>query len=107
MHLENGQLERFGMSIKDSDKVVFLDKDDNWSYEFYGNNSSIKISSDISENKTSCNVSIDNSNNVDSIQKLISDNMNDAREDVEKVKVRIRNLFDEEKLKYWENIYSN
>jgi len=103
IHLENGQLEKFGMSIDGTDRIVFVDKDDNWVYEMYSDDSYVKISSDVDGNKTDCNLSFSSGKYVSTIQKLMSDNMKNAREDIESVKVRVRSLFDESKLKYWVN----
>lgn len=104
IHLMNGQLEKFGMAIDSADRIVFIDRDGNWIYEVYNDESYVKMYSDVNGCKTNCNLSV---SNISMINTLISSNMENARKDVSNVKVRVRNLFDESKLKGWENIDSD
>lgn len=103
IHLVNGQLEEFGMAMDDTDRIVFIDKDDNWSYEVYSDDSYVKMNYDVNEGRTNCNLSV---NSVSAINTLIIGNMENARKDVSDVKVKVRKIFDETRLKCWRNMDS-
>lgn len=104
INLVNGQLERFGMSINGTDRIVFIDKDNNWTYEVYNDLEYVKMYYDANEGKTNCNLSV---NNIRMVNTLVGNNMENAWKDITDVKVRVRKLFDKTKLKDWEDIDSD
>lgn len=88
MQLHNGELVKFGMTV--DNKSIFLDGDNNWSY---------KITKD--DGKTVCyslstvNGNLDYNNNCSDnkdFQMVFSQNLNEAKKEVEKVKTRVRSM---------------
>ena len=97
----NGQLNRFGINIDNTEKVIFLDNNGNWVCECYQDNSLVRVYSNLDKNMTELNIKINGGASINMINNLLSNNIVNAYSDIGLVRKRVRTLFDSGKLINW------
>lgn len=92
IHLENGRLERFGMTGLDTDRMVLIDKDGNWFYEMNRDDTFVKISSGGTD-KINYNICVSNNDSLNDVKLLVESNIDNANEDVNSIKKMVKKIF--------------
>ena len=95
IHLKNGELEKFGMT--DYGMTVFLDKDNNWTYEVSKDDAvPVDFSMSSCDGRVSCSFSFDEEDT--SIKKYMNNEFNSevetALDEVRDIKRLVRTMFD-------------
>lgn len=88
IQLNEGELEKFGMSV--DNKTIFVDSDNNWSYKITKDDDKT-ISYSLSSSNGNLDYSVNDSDNKD-FQMVFSQNLDEARREVENVKTRVRSI---------------
>ena len=94
VHLKNGELEKFGMT--DFDMTIFLDKDNNWSYEVSKCDAvPVDFSMSSCDGRVSCSFSfVDKDTNINKyIGEQFDSEVDSAMEDVRDIKRLVRTIF--------------
>lgn len=94
--LFDGNLDKFGITSNDKGMSVFLDKDDNWSFELFAEDN-VPVNFVMSQHNGEINCSFSASEEVDLkyyTGKIIQSDFNRTYEEVLQVKRRVKSLFD-------------
>lgn len=93
VHLKNGELERFGITLPKMGRTLFLNKDGSWSYEINDREGLFNIIMNVDGNKTNYNISIENNSDVDMISEIIQSDTEEARRGIVRVREQVREVF--------------
>ena len=91
IELKNGELERFGITLSEMGRTLFLNRDGNFSV--ICKNDLFSYVMNFYDNKINYNVDIDNSIDDDLVSKMIKNDKIDIKNEVGNVKKLVRKLF--------------
>lgn len=93
IHLKNGELERFGVTLLRMDRTLFLNKDGSWLYEINDRDNLFNISMGVTDDKTNYNISISNDSDISMISDIISNDTDTMKRDIGMVKKLVKKTF--------------
>lgn len=94
IHLKNGELERFGVTLLKMGRTIFLNKDGSWSYEIYDKEDLFKIIMNVDDDKTNYDISIKNGCDIDLISEIIQSDTYTVKENIVNVRKLVNKTFD-------------
>ena len=94
IYLKNGELERFGMTLPEMRRTLFLNKDGSWTYKMNNKKDLFSYSMDVIGDSTNYNVMVRDSVDLEFVSEIIQTDSIDVKENIENVKKLTKSIFD-------------
>lgn len=94
IHLRNGELERFGITLSNLGRTLFLNKDGSYTYEIADREDLFKFSMNVDGDDTSYNMFIKNGSDMIMINEIIQSDINEVKNNIGNFKSLVRKKFD-------------
>lgn len=91
--LKNGELKRFGMTLPNMGRRLFLNKDGSWNYGITDKNDLFSYSMNVNGDRINYNIDLNENVSSDVVSEIIKRDTEDAKNGIDNVKRLVRKIF--------------